>query len=122
MTQGERVKEIRKALSLTLEKFGEKIGVQKSAVSKIERGDVILTDQMAKSICREFNVNYDYLVNGEGDMFSNLPQTILDELCVQYGLSDFDRSIVEMYIGLSAEERECVKKKMIELVDKIRDR
>lgn len=122
MTQGERVKEIRKALSLTLEKFGEKIGVQKSAVSKIERGDVILTDQMAKSICREFNVNYDYLVNGEGDMFSNLPQTILDELCVQYDLSDFDRSIVEMYISLSAEERECVKRKMIELVDKIRDR
>ena len=122
MTQGERVKEIRKALSLTLEKFGEKIGVQKSAVSKIERGDVILTDQMAKSICREFNVNYDYLVNGEGDMFSNLPQTILDELCVQYDLSDFDRSIVEMYISLSAEERECVKRKMIELIDKIRDR
>lgn len=122
MTQGERVKEIRKALSLTLEKFGEKIGVQKSAVSKIERGDVILTDQMTKSICREFNVNYDYLVNGEGDMFSNLPQTILDELCIQYDLSDFDRSIVEMYINLSSEERECVKRKMIELVDKIRDR
>ena len=122
MTQGERVKEIRKALSLTLEKFGEKIGVQKSAVSKIERGDVILTDQMTKSICREFNVNYDYLVNGEGDMFSNLPQTILDELCIQYDLSDFDRSIVEMYINLSSEERECVKRKMIELVDKIRGR
>ena len=122
MTQGERVKEIRKTLNLTLEKFGDKIGVQKSAVSKIERGDVGLTEQMSKSICREFNVNYDYLVNGEGDMFSNLPQTILDELCVQYDLSDFDRSIVEMYISLSAEERECVKRKMIELVDKIRDR
>ena len=122
MTQGERVKEIRKTLNLTLEKFGDKIGVQKSAVSKIERGDVGLTEQMSKSICREFNVNYDYLVNGEGDMFSNLPQTILDELCVQYDLSDFDRSIVEMYISLSAEELECVKRKMIELVDKIRDR
>lgn len=122
MTQGERVKEIRKTLNLTLEKFGDKIGVQKSAVSKIERGDVGLTEQMSKSICREFNVNYDYLVNGEGDMFSNLPQTILDELCVQYDLSDFDRSIVEMYISLSVEERECVKRKMIELVDKIRDR
>lgn len=122
MTQGERVNEIRKSLNLTMEKFGEKLGVTKSAINKIEKNERVLTDQMSKSICREFNVNYDYLVNGEGDMFSNLPQTILDELCVQYDLSDFDRSIVEMYISLSAEERECVKRKMIELVDKIMDR
>ena len=122
MTQGERVNEIRKSLNLTMEKFGEKLGVTKSAINKIEKNERVLTDQMSKSICREFNVNYDYLVNGEGGMFSNLPQTILDELCVQYDLSDFDRSIVEMYISLSAEERECVKRKMIELVDKIRDR
>lgn len=121
MTQGERVKEIRKALSLTLEKFGEKIGVQKSAVSKIERGDVILTDQMAKSICREFNVNYDYLVNGEGDMFSNLPQTILDDLCVQYDLDALDRLIVEMYIDLPPQDREVVKKMMKEFARKIGD-
>lgn len=122
MTQGERVNEIRKSLNLTMEKFGEKLGVTKSAINKIEKNERILTDQMSKSICREFNVNYDYLVNGEWDMFSNLPQTILDELCNQYDLSDFDRSIVEMYISLSSEERECVKRKMIELVDKIRDR
>lgn len=121
MTQGERVKEIRKALSLTLEKFGEKIGVQKSAVSKIERGDVILTDQMAKSICREFNVNYDYLVNGEGDMFSNLPQTILDDLCVQYDLDALDRLIVEMYIDLPSQDREVIKKMMKEFARKIGD-
>lgn len=122
MTQCERVNEIRKSLNLTMEKFGEKLGVTKSAINKIEKNERALTDQMSKSICREFNVNYDYLVNGEGGMFSNLPQTILDELCVQYDLSDFDRSIVEMYISLSAEEQECVKRKMIELVDKIRDR
>lgn len=37
MTQGERVLEIRKALGLTMDKFGEKLGVQKSAISKIEK-------------------------------------------------------------------------------------
>lgn len=121
MTQGERVKEIRKTLNLTLEKFGDKIGVQKSAVSKIERGDVGLTEQMSKSICREFNVNYDYLVNGEGDMFSNLPQTILDDLCVQYDLDALDRLIVEMYIDLPPQDREVVKKMMKEFARKIGD-
>ena len=121
MTQGERVKEIRKTLNLTLEKFCDKIGVQKSAVSKIERGDVGLTEQMSKSICREFNVNYDYLVNGEGDMFSNLPQTILDDLCLQYDLDALDRLIVEMYIDLPPQDREVVKKMMKEFARKAGD-
>lgn len=71
MTQGERVKEIRKALGLTLEQFGEKLGVQKSAISKIEKDRVALSDQMAKSICREYNVNYDYLVYGDGEMYAS---------------------------------------------------
>ena len=53
MTTGERVKEIRKTLNLTLEKFGEKLGVGKTAISKIEKDERNLTDQMAKSICRE---------------------------------------------------------------------
>ena len=59
MTQGERVKEIRKTLDLTMEKFGEKLGVGKTAISNIESGNRNLTEQMSKSICREYNVNYD---------------------------------------------------------------
>lgn len=112
MTQNERVKEIRKELGLTLEKFGEKLGVQKSAISKIERGEVNLSDQMIKSICREYNVNYDYLVYGEGEMFGDLPQTILDELCIQYELDDLDRSLVEMYIEFPKPLRERLKQEI----------
>ena len=97
MTTGERVKEIRK--TLTLEKFGEKLGVGKTAISKIEKDERNLTDQMAKSICREYNVNYDYLIYEEGEMFSDLPQTILDELCAQYSLNDFDKAIIELYVN-----------------------
>lgn len=69
MTQGERVKEIRKALGLTLEKFGEKVGVGKTAISNIEKGNRNLTEQMTKSICREYNVDYMWLTTGEGEMF-----------------------------------------------------
>lgn len=69
MTQGERVKEIRKTLGLTLEKFGDKVGVTKQTVSRIENGVNNLTEQMTKSICREYNVNYIWLTTGEGEMF-----------------------------------------------------
>lgn len=119
MTQGERVNQIRKTLDLTLEKFGEKLGVQKSSISKIEKGRVALSDQMAKSICREYNVNYDYLMYGEGEMFDDLPQTIVDELCAQYDLNDFDKALVEMYVSLPAGNRERIKEYMKQLVKKV---
>lgn len=72
MTQGERLKEIRKSLGLTLEKFGNRIGVGKTAISKLEHGQCSITDQMRKSICREYNVNEEWLVNGTGEMFSEV--------------------------------------------------
>lgn len=119
MTNGERVNEVRKSLGLTLEKFGEKLGVTKTTISRIEKGVNNLTDQMAISICREYNVNYDYLMYGEGEMFDDLPQTIVDELCAQYDLNDFDKALVEMYVSLPAGSRERIKEYMKQLVKKV---
>ncbi len=119
MTQGERIKAIRKELGLTLEKFGEKLGVTKTTISRIEKGVNNLTDQMARSICREYNVDYDYLMYGEGDMFTDLPKTIVDELCMQFDLDDFDRAVVEMYLDLPAELRQAIKAKVKDMVQKV---
>lgn len=119
MTQSERVKEIRKTLDLTMEKFGEKLGVGKTAISNIESGNRNLTEQMSKAICREYNVNYDYLMYGEGEMFDDLPQTVVDELCAQYDLNDFDKALVEMYVSLPAGSRERIKEYMKQLVKKV---
>ena len=69
MTQGQRVRELRSSLNLTLEKFGEKLGVGKTAISKIEHQERNLTEQMSLSICREFDVNEQWLRTGEGEMF-----------------------------------------------------
>ncbi len=69
MTQGERIKEVRKSLGFTLEKFGTRLGVGKTAISKLEKGENNLTEQMTKSICREFHVDYIWLTSGEGEMF-----------------------------------------------------
>lgn len=69
MSQGERLRELRKSLNLTLEKFGKSLGVGKTAVSKIENGENNLTDQMLLSICREYNVSEEWLRGGTGEMF-----------------------------------------------------
>ena len=68
MTVSERVKELRKSMNLTLEKFGNKLGVGKSALSKIENGENGLTDQMIKLMVKEFGVSENWLRTGEGEM------------------------------------------------------
>lgn len=119
LTQGERIRKIRKALGLTLEKFGVNLGVKKNAISQLENGINNLTDQMAKLICREYNVNYDYLINGTGEMFSDLPKTVLEELCQEYDLDSFDKSILEMYIEFPKEQREYIKSRALQILKKV---
>lgn len=68
----QRIRELRKAISLSGEKFGERLGVGKVAVSQMETGKNAVTEQNIKAICREFNVNEDWLRNGNGEMFVDL--------------------------------------------------
>lgn len=71
MTQGERLKYLRKdLLNMTLDKFGDRVKVTKAAISRIENGDRSLTDQMILSICREYHVSEAWLRAGEGEPFA----------------------------------------------------
>lgn len=63
----ERIKKIRKYYGLTLESFGQKLGVTKTAISRLEKGERNVTEQMILSICREFNINEDWFRNGGPD-------------------------------------------------------
>lgn len=65
----ERIRELRKSLNLTMEAFGERIGVSKSTISNIENGNREATEHMIKSICREFGADYIWLTTGDGEMF-----------------------------------------------------
>ncbi len=104
----ERIKEIRKALSLTLEEFGKELGVTRSAIGHIENGIRNITEQMILSICREFNVNENWLRYGEGEMFETSPETELKVFCEEYKLNHLECTILEKYLNLSNNERKAV--------------
>lgn len=70
-----RIKALRKELNLTQEKFGKRLGMKKNSISQIENGINALTEQLLVSICREFNVNEEWLRTGEGGMFVTLNRT-----------------------------------------------
>lgn len=101
-TLNERVKQLRKTLDLTMEKFGEKIGVKKSAISLIESGKNSLTEQMIKSICREFDVDEEWLRNGTGSMF--IERTRDEEIAKFIGTiqSVDDDSFMKKFISMLA--------------------
>ncbi len=66
----DRVTELRKALNLTMEKFGARLGVSKVAISRIESGKTSVTERMFKLICKEFGVSAAWLRDGAGEMFT----------------------------------------------------
>lgn len=74
----DRIKLLRKELKLNQTDFGERIGVKQASVAGYEAGIRTPLDVVITSICREFNVNEDWLRTGNGEMF--LPMTRSDEL------------------------------------------
>lgn len=80
MTEGERIKLIRKENHMTLEQFGNILGVTKVAISNIENGKRNVTEQMRKSICREFRVDPVWLTTGKGDMFIDQSVELIEML------------------------------------------
>lgn len=105
----ERLKILRNLLGLTLEEFGKRVGVTRSAIGRIEKGERKVTEQMALSICREFRVNYYWLTEGEGDVFIGTPESIVDEIAEDYGLDEMDKKIIEKFLELSPEKRQVLK-------------
>lgn len=105
MTQGERVREVRKNLGLTLEKFGDKIGMKKNSVSQIENGKNNVTDANIKAICREFNVDYIWLTTGEGEMFVDSDDDIMESIDrIMSGENEFHKNLFKTFARLDENE------------------
>ena len=115
----ERIKELRKALGLTLEEFGAKIGMGKSSVSKIEKGLNGTTDQTIRSICREFKVSEDWLRTGEGAMFDQEQPSILARLSSECTLTAREQSVVAAFLELDEADRAAIMRYVDKLVEKL---
>lgn len=123
----ERIKELRKELGLTLEKFGNRLGVSKVAISRLENGINNVTDQMFKSICREFNVNPEWLRDGTGDMFlipedetAALVSDLLEDADDDFYAMVLD--VVRTYQQLQPDSQEVLKDFCRKLADNVKNR
>lgn len=108
----ERIKDLRKSLGLTQLEFGEQVGVKANTIGNYEIGLRTPSDAVIRAICREFNVNENWLRTGEGEMFN--PQD--EKLAVFVGslVADdsepFKRHMVELLADLTPEEWKLLEK------------
>lgn len=104
----ERLKKLRTRLGLNQSDFGKKIGVTKSAICNYENGSRALQEHTILSICREYNVDYLWFTTGEGGddvVFTDLPKTILDELSIQYDLTNSEKNLISTFLSMTKNER-----------------
>lgn len=122
----ERIKEVRKSLGLTLEKFGKALGVTKQTMSRIENGVNNVTDQMFLSVCRVYNVNEDWLRNGTGEMFNKpsdevgyYAEFLLEQDDMDSGLRLLIIDMIKAYVDLDDISKEVFMRYVNNLKDNI---
>ncbi len=115
LTENERIREIRKSLNMTLEKFGEKVGVTRASMSNVENGNRSVTEQMRKSICREFNVDYIWLTTGEGEMFIDSDDMLYEKFDrIMAGENDLHKKLLKWCITSFDDDDLHILEKMID--------
>ena len=108
-TINERLKHLRKnVLRLTQSELGNTLGLGKAAVSKMESNTSTITEQNIKLICKEFNVNYDWLVDGKGEIFIDTDRTTIELLADDYKLRPVEVSLIEEFVKFDEEERDVL--------------
>ena len=115
----ERIKKLRKALDLTQQEFADRLGVKRNTVGQWECGINNVTDATIVFLCKEFNVNEEWLRNGTGEMFlptdrnadiARLTKQLLDEES-----DSFKNRLISILSNLSVEEWQYLEKRAKEL-------
>ena len=103
----ERIKAVRLALGISQEEFGKRLGVTRGAITNIELNKVEPKPLFVDLICREFNVNEDWLKNGAEPMF--LQRSRNEELSAFFGdllngEPDFKHRLISVMSRLSVDQ------------------
>ena len=123
-TTNTRIRKLRKALDLTQEEFGKRIGVKRNTVATYEIGRNTPIDAVVSNICREFHVREEWLRTGEGEMFRELSRD--QELANFFGdvlrgeSDDFRKRFISMLSRLDTTDWEALERMAEKLIAEAR--
>jgi len=109
MNIANRIRILRKdKLNLTQSLFGEKLNVKTSTVAGWENGSRMVNERTKKDICRVFKVSLLWLEKGVGDVFTNLPETLLDEIADEYNLNSKMKKLIKTLLELDEQSQDVL--------------
>lgn len=120
-----RLKMVRESLNLTQDAFGKRIGSARNTIANYETGNRTPSNAVLTSICKEFNVNEEWLRTGEGEMFNEMDME--NELMAWAGRvlaekdESFKKRFIKMLMSLEEDEWEVLAKFMSTMVDEKKD-
>lgn len=111
----ERLKRLRKTLDLTQQEFADRIGIKRNSFANYETGRNTPIDAIIISICKEFNVNEEWLRYGTGDMFlpvnRNAEIAKFTKMLLNEESDSFKNRFVSVLANLTVEEWEFLERK-----------
>lgn len=114
-----RIKKVRKSNNLTMEHFGDRIGITKSSVSLLESGKNSPSEQTLKLICKEFNVNEEWLRTGKEPMYNEIEDKLSSYLGqIAKGNDEFIQDLIEVYMELDETSKNALKELTNQMIDK----
>lgn len=118
-TIGNRIRELRKALKLNQSDFAGRIGSVQNTITGYETGRREPSNQVITLICREFNVNEDWLRTGKGEMFAPVNrdkeiETFMDTV-MKSESADFRRRLVSVLSKLDPAEWKLLESMALKL-------
>lgn len=108
----ERLKQLREQLNLTTRSFGAAINMSGGAITNMEKGTRNITERTIRDVCREYNVNPDWLINGNDPVFADVIKELdvaddVKQLAKQYSfLNNADKELVKKIVGFLTERME----------------
>lgn len=118
----ERLKKLRKTLDMTQQEFADRIGIKRNSLANYETGRNTPIDAIIVSICREFNVNEEWLREGKGEMFIKMTRD--EEIATFIGKTlhsegdSFKKRLISVLSALNESDWETLEKLALSLVDK----
>lgn len=109
----ERIKKLRKALSLTQQEFANRLNIGRGTLANYEVGRNEPIDAVISLICREFNVSEAWLRTGEGEMFVQREEDAVERLCAELHASELEAGIIRAYFRIDSRLREPFIQRLI---------
>lgn len=102
-----RIKKVRNYYKMNQSQFGDKLGLTQGAITSYETGARVPSGAVIMSICREFNVNREWLETGEGEMLVETTSRTLDRIRKRYGASDTFRAMLDVYAAMTDAQQDA---------------